>query len=279
MTEEKTKKIVIFVLDSLLSNVVLEKIVNYYKEKIILICNSKRYGGKYGSFLNQVKKQYQRSGLGFIIYLSLNLELYKIFIWLVAIINKILGRPQKIFSLKEIAGRYNIRIVNTAEINSPETVGLLRELQPDLIISFYFDQLIKKEILTIPKYGCVNLHPGILPFYRGPFPVIWELIKGEKKLGATIHFMNEKLDEGPIIHKLPVELESDKSILYLEYKVFKEGTKLIIQTIKEINEGIVRSINQEKGSYYHSPTKTDLKEPRKRGYNLFRVKEFINLFI
>ena len=89
----------------------------------------------------------------------------------------------------------------TSDINEPENVAKVREIAPDFIFSFYYRNMIKPEVLEIPRRGALNLHGSYLPKYRGRVPVNWAVINGETETGATLHYMVEKPDAGDIVDR------------------------------------------------------------------------------
>lgn len=109
-------------------------------------------------------------------------------------------------SVRDLADRHGIPW-RTSDINDPENVALLREICPDFIFSFYYRNMIKPEVLEIPRRGALNLHGSYLPKYRGRVPVNWAVINGEIETGATLHYMVEKPDAGDIVdqEKVPVK--------------------------------------------------------------------------
>ncbi|HEY5523601.1 MAG TPA: formyltransferase family protein, partial [Desulfuromonadaceae bacterium] len=98
-------------------------------------------------------------------------------------------------SVRELADRHGIPYVTTA-INEPENVALVRGIAPDFLLSFYYRNMIKPEVLELAAKGALNLHGSYLPQYRGRVPVNWSVINGETETGATMHYMVEKPDAG-----------------------------------------------------------------------------------
>ncbi len=115
----------------------------------------------------------------------------------------------------------------TADVNLPESIAMLREMAPDFIFSFYYRNMIRREVLDIPSKGALNLHGSFLPRYRGRVPVNWAVIKGETETGATLHYMVEKPDAGDIVdrEKVPI-LFTDTAL-----DVFNKVTEAAVQVI------------------------------------------------
>ena len=108
--------------------------------------------------------------------------------------------------LKLICDNHNIGFYRIKDINSIKNEHFIKKLKPDLISVCHFEKILKKNIIKIPLYGCINLHPSLLPNYRGLSPQHWPIINGEKETGITVHFINEGIDTGDIIlqHKIPI---------------------------------------------------------------------------
>ena len=102
-------------------------------------------------------------------------------------------------SVAEFAGSRGIPVYAPESINHPVWVNRIRALAPDLIFSAYYRDIVKQEILDIPRCGAVNLHGSLLPKYRGRVPINWAIINGETETGVTLHYMTAKADAGDII--------------------------------------------------------------------------------
>ena len=114
------------------------------------------------------------------------------------------GRGKKLgmSPVKEVALENNIPVYQPLRLkNEPETIEELKNMEPDFIIVVAFGQLLPKEVLDIPKYGCINLHASLLPKYRGAAPLNWAIINGEKISGNTTMLMDIGLDTGDMLLK------------------------------------------------------------------------------
>ena len=109
-------------------------------------------------------------------------------------------------SVRELADRHGIPYL-TGDINEPINVVRLREIAPEFILSFYYRNMIRQEVLDIPVRGALNLHGSYLPKYRGRVPVNWAVINGETETGATLHYMVAKPDAGDIVDQEKVGIE------------------------------------------------------------------------
>lgn len=163
------------------------------------------------------------------------------------------GRGKKIaFSpVKEEALKHNIKIYQPEKLkDEKEMIEMLKEMNPDFIIVVAFGQILTKEVLDIPKYGCINLHGSLLPMYRGAAPINWAIMNGEKVSGNTTMLMDVGLDTGDMLLKDEVEITEDMTAGEL-YDILKErGGKLIIDTIEGIVNGTITPEKQTEETFY-----------------------------
>ena len=118
-------------------------------------------------------------------------------------------------SVAELATSANIPVYAPDDINHPIWVSKIKAMQPDIIFSFYYRNMVKQPILDIPEKGCLNLHGSLLPRYRGRCPVNWVLVNGEKETGVTLHYMTRKPDDGDIVSQVPVPISDDDNAVSL----------------------------------------------------------------
>lgn len=163
------------------------------------------------------------------------------------------GRGKKLaFSdVKEAALSKNIPVYQPEKLKDDrECINILKELKPDFIIVVAFGQLLTKEVLDIPKYGCINLHGSLLPMYRGAAPIQWAVINGEKESGNTTMLMNEGLDTGDILLQNKVEI-SEKMTAGELYDILKErGADLLVETIEGYSKGQIHRVKQSNDTFY-----------------------------
>jgi methionyl-tRNA formyltransferase len=159
-------------------------------------------------------------------------------------------------AVHSVVGRHGLPIYPVESINAPDFLSHLRELGVDLVLSLNCPQKLKTEILRLPKYGCVNLHFGLLPKYRGVLPIMYAILNGEKGFGVTVHYMDEKLDNGDIILQSTVPIGPSDTLDTLYPKGFEEASRLLCLALERIEAGTVeRKPNREsEKTYYTYPT-------------------------
>lgn len=150
------------------------------------------------------------------------------------------GRGKKLAysPVKEVAVKNNIRVFQPEKLKiDRESIEYLKELSPDFVIVVAFGQILTKEVLDIPKYGCINLHGSLLPKYRGAAPLNWVIIDGEKVSGNTTMLMDVGLDTGDMLLKDEVEIGINMTTGELHDILKVRGAELILNTIKGIVNG------------------------------------------
>ena len=149
------------------------------------------------------------------------------------------GRGKSLMAtpVKEVALKHQIPVYQPQKVRETEFTENLRRLAPDVIVVAAFGQIITKEILEIPRYGCINVHASLLPAYRGAAPIQWAVINGEKESGVTIMQMDEGLDTGDMIDKVVVPLAEDETGGSLFDKLSQAGAGLCVKVLKDLEEG------------------------------------------
>lgn len=147
------------------------------------------------------------------------------------------GKTMMPTPVKETALKYNLPVYQPKKVREPEFVELLRSLKPDVMVVAAFGQIITKEILEMPKYGCINVHASLLPAYRGAAPIQWAVINGDKESGVTIMQMDEGIDTGDMIEKAVVPIEEDETGGSLFDKLSHTGAKLCVKVLRDLEEG------------------------------------------
>lgn len=169
------------------------------------------------------------------------------------------GRGQSVSytPVKESALKLNIPVLQPDKVKEGSFVEELRTLNPDVIVVIAFGQILSKEILDMPKYGCVNVHASLLPKYRGAAPIQWAVIDGEEKSGVCTMKMDEGLDTGDIIDVEEVELDSKETGGSLFDKLATLGGELILKTLQNLEFGNAQFVKQDdsKSTYAKKMTK------------------------
>ena len=176
--------------------------------------------------------------------------------------------------VKEVALNNNIKVIQPKRIR--EEYDEILDLNPDMIVTCAYGQIIPSEILNYPKYGCINVHASLLPKYRGGAPIHRSIINGDKETGITIMYMDEGMDTGDIISKREVVIEEYDNLETLSDKLSICGRDLLLDTIPDIVEGKNNRIKQDDKlvsyAYNIAPEDEiiDFNKSSKEIYNLIR---------
>lgn len=161
------------------------------------------------------------------------------------------GKKMAFSPVKEVAVKHDIKVFQPEKLKDDrDAVEYLKELSPDFIIVVAFGQILTKEVLDIPKYGCINLHASLLPMYRGAAPINWVVVNGEKKSGNTTMLMDVGLDTGDMLLKDEVEITENMTAGELHDILMARGGNLLIETIEGLANGTIKGIKQEGETCY-----------------------------
>ncbi|NLH45611.1 MAG: methionyl-tRNA formyltransferase [Acholeplasmataceae bacterium] len=156
------------------------------------------------------------------------------------------GRGQKVLmtAVKEYAMTKCLPVLQPAKIRNKEFIEELRALKPELIVVVAFGQFLPKDILQMPKYGCINVHASLLPKYRGAAPIHYAIMNGEKETGVTIMMMDEGMDTGAMLSKSVIEISDDMTMGCLHDQLKIAGAKLLIDVVEGLERGTIKPIPQ-----------------------------------
>lgn len=173
-------------------------------------------------------------------------------------------------SIASLAQKHGLALVPTTSVNSPEYVSRVRALKPDVIVSVAAPEIFRKDILASARLGCVNIHSGRLPVYRGMMPNFWQLLHGEKHAVLTVHEMVEKLDAGNIIATHEFPLHEKDSLHRVMAGAKEEGARLMIRVLDQIRAGTSprTPLDMTGAKYFRFPQPDDVRRFRQRGHRM-----------
>ncbi len=188
------------------------------------------------------------------------------------------GRGLKLSSsfVKQKALELNIPIIETDNVHSDELFNQLNNLNADLFVVVAFS-ILPDNIIDIPKYGCVNIHPSLLPKYRGSSPIQYALLNGDKETGVSIINLNSKIDSGAILGQKTFSIPNDANFGYMYEKLGIIGSELLIKVIEDIKNDRVITRIQDESKKTLAPKikkqqyKIDWSQPSNQVYNQIRA--------
>lgn len=173
--------------------------------------------------------------------------------------DKARGRSGKLLPtpVKEYATEHGIEVYTPRRIKDPEFISVLKNIEADVMVVIAFGQILSKEILDMPKYGCVNVHASLLPRWRGAAPMQWAIITGDTVTGVTTMQMDEGIDTGDMLLKKKVTIDADETDESLQKKLAPVGASLLLETLKGLEEGSItpKKQNDEESTYAKLLTK------------------------
>lgn len=152
--------------------------------------------------------------------------------------------------VKEKALEYNIPVFQPEKLRKSDIMDRLNAIKPDVIVVVAFGQILPKDVLEAPKYGCVNIHASLLPKYRGAAPIQWAVINGDEKTGVATMLMDETLDTGDILMLEEYTLRPDETGGSLFDRLAAIGAELIIKTLDGLEKGTIVPKTQEGEASY-----------------------------
>lgn len=188
------------------------------------------------------------------------------------------GRGRKLVSppVKEYAATLNIPIYQPDRVRDEEFLETFRVLSPDMVVLVAFGQILPGEIIAYPPLGCINVHPSLLPKYRGAAPMNWAIIEGEDTTGVTIMHMDEGLDSGDILIQEETAIGDGETFDHLHDRLSAMGARLLVRAVEDITEGRAVRTPQDSSLVTMAPkitretSRIDWKRPAQEIVNLIR---------
>jgi methionyl-tRNA formyltransferase len=173
-------------------------------------------------------------------------------------------------SIESLAVSARVPVVATQSVNQPEYIEQIRAIAPDVIVSVAAPEIFKPELLGIPRLGCINMHSGRLPTYRGMMPTFWQMLRGEPAITITVHRMAEKLDAGDVLATRIFAIKSHDSLDRIIKGTKCEGARLLIGVLRDLRTDRAQStpLDMRQVGYFSFPKPEDVREFRKLGHRL-----------
>jgi len=168
------------------------------------------------------------------------------------------GRTLEQLPVKRVALQHGLEVFQPIKLRNPDEVAKLADLKPGLILVAAFGQILPQSVLDIPPFGCLNIHPSLLPKYRGATPIPAAIIGGDKETGVTIMLMDAGMDTGPIITQIIVGIEPDDTTESLTTKLAQAGVRLLGEALPLWFERSLKSQPQDESkATYTTPINKD----------------------
>ena len=254
------KKILFCTYPSIYSDLVLQCLLNSAEIDLVGVVYSTRTANIHDSFLQGAFRHLRRSGFAYSFYQWLVTDGY-------AIAKSFLGRS----SIEGRLLQQGIPVHKTSDINAIASEAFVSAVAADYLLCAHFNQLLKPMLLSIPTRGCVNIHPSLLPDYKGVDPAFYMLLEQAQQIGVSVHFQSEQFDEGDLLVQRSLEMVSSESLLSLNSRLFVAGAEAFISLM---SEDALFPVRQDSGGRYDSwPTSNQVARLRKKAL-LWRFNEW-----
>jgi methionyl-tRNA formyltransferase len=147
--------------------------------------------------------------------------------------------------VKEEALRHHIPVLQPEKLRNPDAVAQIKALEPDIIVTAAYGQILPKAILELPQYGCLNIHGSLLPYYRGGAPIQRAIMNGEPLTGVTLMYMAAGLDTGDMIRKIEIPIAEEDNTGTMFLKLSQAGKELLRVTLPELLAGQIQAVPQD----------------------------------
>lgn len=190
------------------------------------------------------------------------------FVWTTAKLLWLCGRGR---TCRRVLQRAGFVCREEANVNSEECVNRLRRLSLDVILSVAAPQIFREPLLKVSSWGCINVHSGPLPRYRGMMPVFRQLSQGEKQIGVTVHTITEEIDGGDILKQVFANAVEGESLTKAILRTKRIGARLVVETLEDIHANRVTHtpMDTSNGSYFSFPKPAEVRSFCREGGRLW----------
>lgn len=174
-------------------------------------------------------------------------------------------------SIENIVKKHNIPVLPFESVNTEDFKRYIKDHDVDLVVSIAASEIFKKEILDLPKFGCINFHNAPLPDYRGMLPNFWQMYNDEDCSVLTVHTMTEDLDRGEIIYQQETRIQPEYSLEDLIFLTKRKSAEALVEVLEAFRESEVnyKPMPEREGSYFTFPEREDVVAFKSNGKTLF----------
>ncbi len=163
------------------------------------------------------------------------------------------GMKMMFSPVKEYALSQGLSVYQPLKMRDGEALGIVQQLQPELIVVAAYGRILPEEILNAPKYGSINVHSSLLPKYRGAAPINWAILDGLDETGVTIMYMAKELDAGDIIHTAKTAIGIDETAQELTARLAELGAQALAETVEMLAAGTAVRTQQDHSAHTYAP--------------------------
>jgi methionyl-tRNA formyltransferase len=255
----------------------LTEIITRHCHELALVITSDVYATKRGGLLTQTHRNWRRSGAHFVKYLTYSFLVYPAYLTLDRLIAPLRGGRRTRLRVAELCRKHSIEHVHTGNINDLAIIDELRRAEIDVIVIYWFDQILHEDVIAAPRGAVVNVHAAYLPHCRGLFPVMFSALEPGTPFGITVHLIeNRQIDAGPILAQSTTHPPPGRSVLFYDSWVNRIGVDLLDKVLADLDEHIAEARPQPGGGSYHSyPSREEIAAARQRRLPLATLRDFL----
>jgi len=257
------KRVVFCTYPSLYSSLVLKKLLADDAIDVVGIIRSTRVlNPKYNIIVSHFK-QIKLTGWRYSIYMFFVTDVFAVL--------SVFSRNKKNKTIQAYAKLQGIPVCDTQDVNKIESIDFIKDMNADVLLAAHFNQLVKAPVFDLNDLEFLNIHPSLLPDYKGVDPVFYALLKGEKDIGVSIHEMLEAFDTGDIHRQKAFSCDQSDNVFSHNCRLFEVGAELAIDVIKKERS---KGIKQKEGNYDSWPNAKLVKDLKKKSYKLINLSAF-----
>ena len=270
------QKVIFCTYSCVYSSIFLKRLIDDNNIAVVAIINSTRVlHPSYGPIKGAIET-IKVSGWRYSAYLFFITDL---FAWMRTVLKY---KKQSLKTVHELARLNQIPTFDTPDINQNESLEFIQSYHADFLIAAHFNQLIKNEILSLPAMKCLNIHPSLLPLYKGVDPVFYALLGGRDQVGVSLHRMSDSFDTGEVLLQKGRSVLSKESVFLLNCQLFSMGAELVCQWLGQNKQTIpvtitITDVVDEADCYDSWPNPQKLKVFNRLGKKLIRLSEYFSL--
>ena len=202
---------------------------------------------------------------------------YSAYLWCITTGAEIACPIGGLASVGRLVSAHVIPSLVTRNVNDAEGQAFIARAAPDVLISAFFNQRLAEPVLALPTLACINIHPSLLPAFRGVDPVFYTLLRGVRRFGVSVHRMAPELDSGNLLEQEEVGIADSASVFEITARLFRRGAELSIALLDRIEAEEPGVTQRGEGNYDSWPTPSQVRTFRDQGHALIRLSDIARL--
>jgi folate-dependent phosphoribosylglycinamide formyltransferase PurN len=270
-------RLAVFTVDCFVATPAVVRFIGRNHHDIALVVRSSPGRHRARRPLRKLYRTWRWSGGGLIAFLLADFVLFALLSLVIDGLAILFPKRLRAVSLSQACRRHAIPLISACDINHDSVIAALRASHAELAITYFFDQVLRGRLIAALPMKPINVHPGLLPAFRGIFPVFHQLADEPPRLGLTIHAIeDETLDTGPILARAEAEPPRCRSLLTAYKGLMDNSVELLELVLQDMASGNRAPQPQGPGRYYALPPRSSMKRLKRRGYRPYCLREMVD---